>query len=105
MVNATGTTTVLSSLPNPSNVNQSVAFTATVTPTTVTGTVVPQSGTVVFATTSPAITTLCTNTVSNGIVPVCNYTFTSNGSYSVTATFSSTDPNFTGSVWPLTPRR
>ncbi len=94
-VNATSTTTTLSSLPASSGVNQSVAFTAVVTPGT-TGTAKP-TGTVVFTDTTTS-TVLCSKTLSAGVVPVCNFTFTSSGSNSVVATYTSGDSNFTGSV-------
>lgn len=94
VVSAAGTTTTLTSTPSPSAVNQQVAFTAVVSPA-FTGAVQP-TGTVVFTDTTNS-TTLCTKTMSGGIVPVCNYTFTSAGSNNVVATFASGDSNFTGS--------
>jgi large repetitive protein len=99
-VSAAATTTSLVSSPNPSAVNQAVNFTATVTRAFTAGTALP-TGTVVFSntSTSPA-TTLCTKTLSNGIVPVCTYTFASSGSNSVVATYTSGDLNFTGSASP-----
>jgi hypothetical protein len=100
VVTASTTTTSLASSPNPSAVNQQVAFTATVTPAFSAGTTPAKpAGTVVFSNTStiPA-TTLCTQTLNSGIVPVCNYTFTSQGSNNVVATYTSTDSNFTGSA-------
>jgi hypothetical protein len=97
VVAAAGTTTALTSNPSPSAVNQSVAFTATVTPAFV-GAAKP-TGSVVFADTSTS-TTLCTVTLNNGVVPVCNFTFTTSGSNNVVATYTSGDTNFTGSVSP-----
>jgi hypothetical protein len=94
-VNATSTTTSLSSLPAASGVNQSVAFTAVVTPGFI-GTAKP-TGSVVFTDTSTA-TTLCTKALVAGVVPVCNFTFTSAGNNNVVATYTSGDSNFTGSV-------
>jgi hypothetical protein len=96
-VNSTATTTTVVSSPNPSAVNASVTFTATVTPT-YSGATKP-TGTVTFTNTSttPA-TTLCSETLSGGVVPVCNYTFTSSGSFNVVATYASGDTNFSGSV-------
>jgi len=98
IVTASSTTTTLTSAPNPSSVNASVDFAATVTPLYTAGTAKP-AGSVVFSntSTSPA-TTLCTKTLSNGIVPTCSYTFTSAGSNSVVATFTSSDSNFSGSA-------
>jgi hypothetical protein len=95
-VTQTTTTTSVSSSPNPSAVNQSVVFSATVTPAFAAGTAVP-TGTVVYATTGPAAT-LCTVTLSNGIVPVCNFTFTAKSSKSVVATYTSGDSNFASSA-------
>jgi len=103
VVIASSTTTTLNSTPNPSAVNQSVAFTAVVAPTYATNpylsAAVPQSGSVAFvnSSTTPA-TTLCTKALTNGVVPVCNYTFTASGSSSVSATYTSTDSNFGGST-------
>jgi hypothetical protein len=100
VVTASTTATSLASSPNPSAVNQQVAFTATVTPAFSGGTTPAKpTGTVVFsnASTTPA-TTLCTQTLNNGIVPVCNYTFASSGSNNVVATYTSGDSNFTGSA-------
>jgi len=95
LVTAASTTTALVSAPSPSAVNQSVAFTATVTPAFA-GAAKP-TGSVVFVDTTTS-TTLCTETLSNGIVPVCNKTFTSASSDSIVATYTSADTNFTGSV-------
>ena len=97
-VSASSTTTTLTSTPNPSTVNQPVAFTATVTPTYTAGVPAAQpTGTVTFTNTTNS-TTLCTVTLSGGVVPVCSYTFITNGSYSVVATYTTGDLNFTGSV-------
>ena len=95
VVSAASTTITVTGAPSPSAVNQQVTFTATLTPA-FTGTVLP-TGTVVFTDTTTS-TTLCTKTVSGGVVPVCNYTFTSAGSNSVVATYTSGDSNFTGSA-------
>jgi hypothetical protein len=95
LVSAAATTTTLSSTPAPSAVNQQVAFTAVVT--AVPAGAVQPTGTVAFTDTTTS-TTLCTKTLSGGVVPVCNYTFTSAGSNSVVATFTSGDANFTGST-------
>ena len=96
-VSASPTTTTLTSTPSSSTVNQQVAFTAVVTPT-YTGSAVP-TGKVVFTNTTTS-TTLCTETLSNGTVPVCNYTFATapaGGTYNVTAAYTSGDTNFSGS--------
>ena len=80
-VSQTATTTSVASTPNPSNVNQSVAFTATVTPQYTAGTALP-TGKVTFTNTTSS-TTLCANlTIVAGVVPVCNYTFATAGSRS-----------------------
>ncbi len=98
VVAAASTMTSVVSSPNPSAVNQQVIFTATVTPAYAAGTAKP-TGTVVFSNTSTTpVTTLCTETIANGTVPVCSYTFTSSGSNSVVATYTSGDSNFTGST-------
>jgi hypothetical protein len=86
---ATTTTTLVSSL-NPSNLNQAVTFTATVTPTSGTG---MPTGTVTFL---DGTTTLGTSTLSSG-----HATFTtsalSGGTHSITASYSG-DTNFTSST-------
>lgn len=79
------TTTTLTSSPNPSAVNQSVLFTATVTAQfggSPTGTVTFKSGE----------TTLGQGTVSNGQATL-NYSFPAPGNYSIVATYSG-DSNF-----------
>ncbi len=97
VVNQTATTTAVVSTPNPSNVNQSVAFTATVTPAFTAGTAKP-TGTVTFTNTTSA-TTLCPNlTIVAGVVPVCNYTFTTAGTYNVVAAYTTADSNFASST-------
>ncbi len=98
VVAAASTMTSVVSSPNPSAVNQQVILTATVTPAYTAGTAKP-TGTVVFSNTSTTpVTTLCTETIANGTVPVCSYTFTSSGSNSVVATYTSGDANFLGST-------
>jgi len=91
------TATSLASLPNPSAVNQSVAFTATVTPA-YSGVTKP-TGTVVFSNTSttPA-TQLCSVTLTGGTVPVCNYAFAAQGTYNVVAIYTTGDSNFASST-------
>lgn len=72
-------------------VNQKVTFAATFT-TTFNGT--PPSGTMTYTdqSTSP-VTTMCTKTVTNGVVPTCDWVFTVAGPHQIKATFSN-DPNF-----------
>ncbi len=95
-VGATTTTTTLVSSPSASAVNQQVSFTATLTPAYAGAT--KPTGTVSFTNTTSS-TTLCSNlTVTAGVVPVCNYTFTTSGTFDVVATFTSADTNFTGSA-------
>jgi len=79
------TTTTLTSNPNPSAVNQSVLFTATIT-TQFGGS---PSGTVTF---KAGTTALGQGTVSNGQATL-NYSFTSPGTNSIVATYSG-DSNF-----------
>ena len=82
------TTTTLTSSPNPSAVNQSVQFTATIKAQfggSPTWTVTFKSGS----------TTLGQGTVSNGQA-ILNYSFTSPGNYSIVASYSG-DSNFTPS--------
>jgi large repetitive protein len=103
VVSKTATTTSVASTPNPSAVNQQVAFLATVTPAFA-GTTQP-TGTVSFTAIGPspsiAQTAMCTETISGGAVPVCNYTFAASGTYTVVATYNVlTDPNFTTSSSP-----
>jgi len=98
------TTTSVTSSSTTSSVNQSVAFTATVAPSLPGGTAVP-TGSVSFLAIgpSPAVTQtpMCTQTIANGAVPVCNYTFTASGTYTVVATYNVlADPNFMTSSSP-----
>lgn len=101
IVNTTSTTTTVTSTPNPSSVNQSVAFTAIVTPA-FTGTTVPQ-GAVVFTDTSTS-TTLCTVPVASNGAAVCNYRFASAGSHSIEPSFTTTNSNFSSSVSATLPQ-
>lgn len=92
------TTKVQTSSFNPSIVNQPVTFTSTLSPL-FSGAAAPQSGTMTLsdAFTTPS-TVVCTVTVAGGVVPVCPpYTFTVFGAHGITATFTSTDPNFSTS--------
>ena len=95
-VNATPTTTVLVSAPNPSDVNQTVVFTATVTPL-YSGQTIP-TGKVTF---TQGTNTLCNQVtlLPNGTAQ-CQYIFTaptpSGSPLSITATYSG-DNNFVGS--------
>jgi len=87
------TTTTLTSSPNPSAVNQSVLFTATVTTQfggSPTGTVTFKAGT----------TTLGQGTVSNGQATL-NYAFTSTGTISIVATYSGDSTFLPSSSAPL----
>jgi hypothetical protein len=94
-VNKATTTTALTSTPNPSNFNQSVTFTATVTGQfggTPTGTVTFTSGT----------TTLCNMMGLSAGVATCVYSTLPSGSDLVTASYSG-DTNYVGSTSsPLT---
>ena len=98
------TTTTVSSGQAPSNINQQVTFTATVTPSYNAGSApsVP-TGTVTFTSTGTTNATLCsavsfTGTGANSsATATCSYTFTSAGSNNVVATYND-DSNFTGSV-------
>jgi large repetitive protein len=91
VVTASGTTTGLTSSPAASTVNQQVTFTAVVTPT-FPGAALP-SGTVTFVDNSTS-TNLCVETLSGGVVPVCNFTFPTASTHSVVAKYSG-DTNFT----------
>lgn len=72
-------------------VNQKVTFDATFT-ATFSGT--PPSGTMTYTdqSTTPA-TTMCSKTVTNGVIPTCDWVFTVAGPHQIKATFSN-DPNF-----------
>ena len=88
VVNATGTTTIVTSSGS-GLVGQAVTFSTTVTPD-FSGTTFP-AGTVTFATNaSPTPTGTCTGTLNlagNGSVPSCTFTFGAAGTFNVTATF------------------
>jgi predicted transcriptional regulator len=92
VVGQAGTSTALSSSPNPSTFGQAVTFTATVTPTS--GSATP-TGTVTFA---DGATTLGTGTLSGG-----QATFTTSslsaGNHTITATYGG-DAGFTPSTSP-----
>ena len=93
VVNKANTATTLASSQNPSNVGQSVTFTATVTPQftgTVTGSVTFYDGT----------TALKTVSLSGGVAKFTTSTLTS-GSHSITATYNG-NASFTGSSASLT---
>ena len=96
------TTSVSSNLPT-SSVNQSVNLTATVTPTNTgaayPGTASPQSGSLVFSD-SAAAGTFCPTTITGGVLSptTCAHVFTTSGTHLITATFTSTDPNFNNST-------
>ncbi len=84
-VNKVGTTTTLTSSPNPSNNGQNVTFTATVSPSTATGSVQFFDGG----------TSLGTQTLSSGKATLSTSTLTV-GTHSITATYSG-DNNYSGS--------
>jgi len=94
-VGAGGTTvTISSSLPLPagSAVNQQVTFSSTVTSSSG-GSAVPQ-GSVIYKDTLTN-TNLCTVTLSSGAVPDCTVALTSAGTHTITASFTTSDANFT----------
>jgi hypothetical protein len=89
VVNKATTLTTLASLPNPSNVGQSVTFAASVTPQfggTVTGTVTFYDGTTILTAAS----------VKAGVAKITTSTLTS-GTHSITAVYGG-NPNFSGST-------
>ena len=92
------TMTVASSTPSPSIVNQAVTFATTLTPK-FPGASVPMGGTVTLTDSfNSTTTTICTATVTNGIVAPCISTpFTASGNHSITATFTTGDTNFASS--------
>ncbi|WP_263352368.1 Ig-like domain repeat protein [Acidicapsa acidisoli] len=99
-VTGTSTTVAISTLtPAPSAVNQSVSFTAVVTPSVTDSGLTLPTGTVTFSdTTSGKPILLCTSTIaSNGTVPACSAPFATEGMRSVTAVYSG-DTNFTGNT-------
>ena len=89
-VGSTGTTTTLLSSKNPSVFGQSVTFTATVTPTTGSGT---PTGTVTF---KDGTTTLATGTLSTGSATFATSSL-SVGTHSITAVYGG-DTKFAGST-------
>ena len=103
---AASTTTTVASPTNPSTVNQSVNLTATIGAVNgapgFPGTAFPQTGTVSFSDTlDVAGSPFCSTPIVGGapLSPVpCTHTFTTAGNHVITATFASTDPNFTGST-------
>jgi large repetitive protein len=90
------TAAVSSSTPNPSNVNDAVVFTSTLTPQ-FTGAAVPQTGQMVLTDTTTS-TTVCSVAVTSGVVPTCpSFKFTTSGAHIIKATFTTGDPNFSSS--------
>ncbi|MFC5863369.1 Ig-like domain repeat protein [Acidicapsa dinghuensis] len=91
------TASITGSNPNPSNVGQNVTISAAVAAST-SGPASPKTGTVAFVDTSvsPNVT-ICTEPVSGGTVTACQYPFTSSGTHTITATFTSSDSNFANS--------
>ena len=104
IVNPSGTTAkILPPSPGNPNVNTPTVFSSTVTPTffgAPNGSVVPTSGTMAFfdAQSATPATAICTATVTNGIVQTCSYSFPTSGPHSITAVFTSADPNFSSSA-------
>ncbi len=97
-VSTGGTVTAVTGTPNPSSVNQPVVFSATVASAT-SGTAKPSSGTVAFTDTSTVPSTiLCTNTLTNGVVPTCTSVFHTAGPHAIVATFTSGDSSFSNST-------
>ncbi len=96
VVSATATATTVAATPTPSEVNQPVVLSATVT-AAVPGAAIPQ-GTVTY-TDGLTGTNLCTKTLlAAGTVPNCTVTFAAAGSHTITATYTNTDGNFLGST-------
>ena len=101
IVGSAASKTTLAAVPNPSTVNQQVAFTATITAAgSGSGTAVPSSGTVVFTntSTSPATALCAPQNLTSGTPVTCNYTFSAPGSFNVVADYTSTDPAFGNST-------
>jgi Bacterial Ig-like domain (group 3)/FG-GAP-like repeat len=98
-VNAATTTTTIASSGTVS-VGQAITFTTTIVPQ-YSGTSIPQ-GTVTFSTNaSPAPTGSCTTPLtvaSNGNVPSCTFIFTTSGPFNVSATYTSSNSNFSSSA-------
>lgn len=93
------TASITGSNPNPSNVGQNVTISAAVAAAT-SGPASPKTGTVAFVDTSatPMPVTICTEPVTNGVVTACTYPFSASGTHNITATFTSSDSNFTSSA-------
>lgn len=91
-----GTSTALTSSANPSSPAQTVTFTATVSPV---GT--PPSGptgSVVFKDGSSTIACLSGSTSFNGSTATCKYAPTASGAHPISAVYSNSDGNFSGST-------
>ena len=103
-ITAAPTTTSVTSSVNPSSVNQSVNLTASLTPTGTgsgfPGTATPQSGSIMLSDSAQPGVVLCTMPLSGGTLSnnPCAYTFTGSGTHQITATFTSTDNNFSTST-------
>jgi hypothetical protein len=98
-VSAQDTSVVLTSLPNLSDVNEDVTFSATIV--TLRGQTLPQ-GTMLYEDTLTG-TTLCeTALTAKGIAPACAFAFPSAGEHTILATFTSSDSNFKSGVSNLT---
>ena len=111
-VNTATTTTNVASSPNPSNVNQAVGFTATVTPAYTAGTANP-TGTVSFTYAAPipanapslaSCSSVSVTTAANVTTAVCSpITFDADGIYTVVSTYTPTpgNLNFSGGAGPI----
>ena len=90
------TTTALTSSPNPSSLGQQVIYTATVTPT-ISETSTP-AGSVAFDDGLTPITCAGGSQTFNGSTATCLVTYASSGTHSITAVYTNTDGNFSGST-------
>ncbi len=103
VVTAAGTTTNISALPTTASISQTVTVSTTITPILpANSTEAFPKGTVMFATdagappsgTCASVTGVAVG--SNGIVPNCTFSFAGAGTIHITATYTSSDANFTG---------
>ena len=94
-VGAAASKTTLLAVPNPSTVNQTVTYTATITAAT-SGAVAPASGTVRFTNTSanPQFDLCPSQPLTSGTPVICSYTFSASGSFNIVASFKSSDTAF-----------
>ena len=103
VITAAPTTTTVSANPSTVGVNQSVPLNVTVTPANsgsgYGGSATPQSGTITFTDSVNPGTPFCTATLSGGVVTSpCSFSSATLGQHNITANFTSTDSNFTGST-------